>query len=292
MKVCTKCGESKPATREYFHARKSRLRNECKDCAKKYRVSNKKRIAANGKKRYDANKEQVNIDAKIWRDANPEKVTARRKKDYELNKDKILAKNKKWSDANKEHRSAYNKVWRDGCKEERIIYQKEYYQENKETAKQNASEYRRNNPETVYLTRRKYYDNNKERIGRTNNQYRLNNKERYVIASERRRAKKKLLISTFSIKDLTDCLNFFDHKDAYTGLPMTIVSQDHVIPSTNGGAYVRQNIILCEKSINSSKNKSDMETWYKRQPFFSEERLAKIYEWIGMKNGHQQLSLI
>ena len=33
------------------------------------------------------------------------------------------------------------------------------------------------------------------------------------------------------------------------------------------------------KNYNSSKKDKDLLEWYKEQPFFSEERLQKIYEW-------------
>jgi len=113
-----------------------------------------------------------------------------------------------------------------------------------------------------------------------------------VFKSQKRRNLKRGLLSTFSGKDLDDCLKFFDNKDAYTGLAMGIISQDHVTPVTSGGSYVRQNIVPCEKSINSSKSNSDMETWYRKQSFFDEKRLNKIYKWIGYSNGIQQLSLL
>jgi hypothetical protein len=113
-----------------------------------------------------------------------------------------------------------------------------------------------------------------------------------LIASQTRIAREKKVISTFTKSEWVECLEFFNYKDAYTGLPMEKVTQDHVSPVSKGGAYVKQNIVPCEANINSSKNNSDMEVWYKLQPFYSEERLKRIYKWMGIKNNTQQLSII
>ncbi len=44
LKKCSKCGESKPATPEYFHRNKSNndgLRYDCKECSERYNQSEK-----------------------------------------------------------------------------------------------------------------------------------------------------------------------------------------------------------------------------------------------------------
>jgi hypothetical protein len=97
-----------------------------------------------------------------------------------------------------------------------------------------------------------------------------------------RRAKKKNTAGQYKVEDWRECLRFFNNLDAYTGMPMKIPSQDHVISLSKGGLHVRRNIIPCESSINSKKQDSDMETWYRKQEFFSEERLQKIYDWISI----------
>jgi 5-methylcytosine-specific restriction endonuclease McrA len=117
-------------------------------------------------------------------------------------------------------------------------------------------------------------------------------RKKSYIHLNRRKTRKQNCIATLTSDEFEECLAYFDFKDAYTGLPMEIISQDHVIPLSKGGGYVKQNIIPCEKSINSSKNNSDMETWYRQQPFFDEGRLQKIYDWIGMKDDVQQLSIL
>jgi hypothetical protein len=95
-----------------------------------------------------------------------------------------------------------------------------------------------------------------------------------------RKARKKKVIADLTSSQWKECLKFFNYKDAYTGLTMNTISQDHIIPLAKYGIYSKTNIIPCDIKINSSKNNNDMEEWYKKQPFFTKERLQKIYEWI------------
>ena len=64
IKKCTKCGEEKPATAEYFHrdARKTLgLTSQCKSCRNKYYEENREKISAYGKKYYEENREQKKV---------------------------------------------------------------------------------------------------------------------------------------------------------------------------------------------------------------------------------------
>ena len=75
-KICTKCGEEKPNTSEFFYVKnryKSGLDSSCKDCCKEYCRENKDRKAA-----YD----------KIWYEKNKLKQAEHNKKSYEENKEK------------------------------------------------------------------------------------------------------------------------------------------------------------------------------------------------------------
>lgn len=119
-----------------------------------------------------------------------------------------------------------------------------------------------------------------------------NGKLNKVRTFHNRNAAKNKTIHNFTKSEWEECLKFFDYKDAYTGLPMEIISQDHIIPVSKGGSYTKQNIVPCERRINSSKSNTDMGKWYKLQPFYSEERLNKIHEWMGIKDNKQQLSIL
>jgi len=293
MKVCTKCEESKPATKEYFKARKScknGIEGICKICVKKrdkqYNLDNKEKIRAVKMVYLEENKDKIANYHKNYRLVNGERLKESKGIYIEENKEQVLARLKRYRDIpeNKEIASAYAKKYQEENKDAIKQRGKIYYELHKEIIKQQHVD----NQESI----KKYAIDNMDKISKRRSNWKKSNKDKVNVSTQKRRAIKKSLISTFSNKDLEDCLNFFNYVDAYTGSPMKKISQDHIIPIIMGGHYVRQNIVPCEKTINSSKGKSNMESWYKRQPFFSEERLAKIHEWIGMKNGHQQLSLI
>jgi len=207
----------------------------------------------------------------------------------EENWDEIKLRNKKYKEGNKDIIKVKNKIYSD--KEERREEVRKYNKKNKIKFKVRDKKYRKEHPEKCIKTKessRKYREKNKDKIS----QYKKDNRDKCNVISQRRRTRKKLLLSTLTIEEWKDCLDFFNCKDAYTGLDMKIISQDHIIPLSKNGCYVRENIIPCEKCVNSSKNNSDMELWYKSQTFYDEERLNKIYEWIGFENNNQQLAPI
>ncbi|QAT40847.1 HNH endonuclease [Clostridium sp. JN-9] len=84
-------------------------------------------------------------------------------------------------------------------------------------------------------------------------------------------------------QDWLFALAYFKNQCCYCGESSNL-TKDHIIPVKAGGAYTRNNIIPCCKSCNSSKNSNDMLEWYEKQPFFSQDRLDKIYEYVGFIN--------
>jgi hypothetical protein len=158
---------------------------------------------------------------------------------------------------------------------------------------------RQSKEQTAYVSHAKYlrYKNDESIMKRRRGSVKKwakteKGKQTRKTLEQSRRAKKKKIIVLYSVKDWRECLKYFDNKDAYTGLLMEKPSQDHVIPLSKGGLHVKSNVIPCELNINCKKQDSDMETWYRQQEFFSEERLQKIYAWIGMKENVQQISIL
>jgi len=83
-KRCSKCGEVKPATTEFFHKHpegKFGLRPDCKTC-----------FSARTKRYAELNKEQIRAQRKQFRIANKEKIAAANKAHYEANKERIIAR--------------------------------------------------------------------------------------------------------------------------------------------------------------------------------------------------------
>lgn len=171
----------------------------------------------------------------------------------------------------------------DQANKERIKkYQAEYGQKNKEK----LSEYKKKWSEEKGPDRSEYFEKYREenrdahRKWRTQNYKKPESRERYRLACTRRRALKRKAKGNFTGEDWKECLKYFDFKDAYTGEEMKVVSADHVIPLSRDGRNDIRNIVPCENSINNRKHRTIFEKWYRKQDFFSEERLNRIYDWM------------
>ena len=81
------------------------------------------------------------------------------------------------------------------------------------------------------------------------------------------------------IEDWAMALNYFDNLCAYCGSSAPL-EQDHVVPISKGGSSSIDNIMPACKRCNSSKCTTEMLSWYKRQPFFNQERLDKILRYL------------
>lgn len=112
-KTCSKCGETKPATTEYF-ARQKRsqdgLRPDCKTCGRKrgraYYAANRECIAKRQQARYNADlersREQSRIRSREWRAANTERAAENARKYYVANRTRHAELMRAWYVANKE----------------------------------------------------------------------------------------------------------------------------------------------------------------------------------------------
>lgn len=81
-------------------------------------------------------------------------------------------------------------------------------------------------------------------------------------------------------------LDFFNWECAYTGEKilddLSNCHREHVVPLSKGGDNGIWNVVPALDWVNLSKNNNNMEVWYRKQPYFSEERLEKIYEYIDL----------
>ena len=80
-RVCTKCGEEKPETTEYFHRAKNRrdgLYTICKECkekaVRKWQAENYEKVKERNRRYYAKNPEKVKEMVKRYKAENPEKV--------------------------------------------------------------------------------------------------------------------------------------------------------------------------------------------------------------------------
>ena len=71
----------------------------------------------------------------------------------------------------------------------------------------------------------------------------------------------------------------FDYKCAYCGVDGA-ATLDHIKPRFSGGQSLTSNLISCCSKCNTSKDNENVETWYKRQAFYSLNRHHTIKDWI------------
>jgi hypothetical protein len=127
---------------------------------------------------------------------------------------------------------------------------------------------------------------------RIKNQHTESYKETQRIKRQRRTAIKRKLPATYTKNDWHECKNNFDSCCAYCGTKSKKLTQDHFIAVRNGGEYTANNIVPSCQKCNSSKSAHDFFEWYPRQPFYSPEREQKILDYLGYKDGVQQLSIL
>lgn len=113
--------------------------------------------------------------------------------------------------------------------------------------------------------------------------YRKNHVETCNESNRRYRNRKISAGGGYSAMEAARCLAFFDYRCAYSGQPLGNDYQfDHVVPVSSGGKSCITNLVPCLPTVNLSKSSSDVDKWYKKQVFYSQERYDRIMEWISV----------
>ena len=99
------------------------------------------------------------------------------------------------------------------------------------------------------------------------------------IGGQKRRGEEEPQLSH---QEWKECLIFFGGECAYCGCTANKgqkMTRDHLSALSKGGKTIQSNIIPACKSCNSSKGAEDFREWYMKQPFFSQERLNRVFKW-------------
>lgn len=70
----------------------------------------------------------------------------------------------------------------------------------------------------------------------------------------------------------------WNHKCGYCGEDAT--SLDHIVPRFKSGSSNRHNLLPCCRKCNTNKGSEEMQSWFKKQPFFSFATLGRIEAWV------------
>ena len=135
-KTCTKCGEEKTLTSEYFYKAKSNtdgFHGSCKECMKKaarerwavYYPENKDKLYETKKIYRKANEKKYKASTLLYRITNKEKLNEKNRDYYKKNKEKILERTSKYTQANKElHKKRVSSWAKRNRKKLAVAYQK------------------------------------------------------------------------------------------------------------------------------------------------------------------------
>ena len=190
----------------------------------------------------------------------------------------------------------YRKKNRDAIKKQKDIYNKN----NEDDLKEKAKQHRELNKERMAEYDKQYYEKNRELRLEQQAEWRYENKE-YIkeykkenaqsikVCGQKRRARKRRLPHTLTTKEWIETLQEFNNSCGYCGIleeehikeTNQALQQEHIIPISKYGGYVKENIIPACRSCNSSKVDNDMVEWYCKNQAFDSERLFKIIEFIG-----------
>lgn len=180
--------------------------------------------------------------------------------------------------------------WRKANPERKRKQSKRWYQSNREKALENAKRWQRQNPKP----RRPMTEDDKQRL----REWTAANRERARLsrkAREHRRAERcRQRCGLFPVRghDLHMRFTQFNMQCAYCSSKCS-PTLDHFLPLANGGTHALSNLIPACHDCNSRKRDLDPETWYRAQPFFTEQRWRTILRILGKQRGSiGQLSLM
>lgn len=159
--------------------------------------------------------------------------------------------------------------YRADCKECRKPITKKYYNENTEKCIKTSSEWIKENKDRYNELRKQWLQSENGLL------YKFN-------GHNKRRSNEENQGNGINKEQWMEMMEFFEWKCAYSGISLTKDNRsiDHIIPLHKNGENEVWNCVPMYQPYNSSKHINDMEEWYRKQEYFSEENLKKIYQWI------------
>lgn len=87
---------------------------------------------------------------------------------------------------------------------------------------------------------------------------------------------------TFTHQEWKEALIFFGGSCVYCGGTVKKgqrLTKDHLVPLSKGGRTTPANIVPACAACNCGKGASEWRDWFMKQPFFSQDRMNKIFKW-------------
>jgi 5-methylcytosine-specific restriction endonuclease McrA len=233
-KVCTKCGEEHPATKEHFPPVGKGLRPRCRPCWRQYEReyfwANRERKREAAKRKW-ANADKAEARAKLneWKMANPDKV-----REIELRR---LQRIKETPELRAKARERVRRH-RERLGEEHNRRQREARQAKPEAARGYTKKWRENNLEKARAGYRAYREANPEKV---------------IAHGELRRARMLGAEGEFTGDDVIALIKQHGRVCYYCREKLKKFQVDHFVPLSRGGSNWPRNLVIACRSCNLAK---------------------------------------
>lgn len=219
-----------------------------------------------------------------------------RKVYYQQNKEKHREQEHAWRQRNLEADRANRKAWRQRNREKCRGYTNAYYARNLQTEREKAREFYRQNreaekarkkacrdrdPEKWKAYWRNWSERNRERCRASTRAWQERNPEKAKEWTRQRaaakRASRRIALAPLTLAEKIVIFASFGDCCAYCGIDGKL-TVDHVLPLSKGGLDEAGNVVPACLDCNCRKRTAPVEQWYRRQPFFTEDRWLKIQQ--------------
>jgi hypothetical protein len=172
-----------------------------------------------------------------------------------------------------ESRRARSRRWRQENPDKHLENNRRWRQENSDEHREYCRCWIRDNPDKSRINARRWKHKNPDKC-------RESKRARDVLERTGRRQS----VDPVTLQQIDARFAIWKNRCAFCGVAASDprnhgrkrLTVEHVLAITKGGLDEASNIIPACTSCNSSKHNNPVETWYRRQPFFSETRWRKI----------------
>lgn len=294
LKKCTKCGEEKPFTAEYFKRDKyykSGLSSQCRQCTRQYAQDNQEKLRAQRQRYRLENPEKIAESARQYRLKNADKLAEYRQQ----HREKLAEYDRQYQQKHRIRKAEYRRLYHQQHREERHEYLRRYRLENADDVKASKLRHYYDNRDRILEDRRRDYQERRDLMLERRRNYAQKNPHITRAARLRRKARKRVLPNAYTGRHWLLCLDYWHGCCAVCGGQLKDLfgdvspHADHWValtdPRTNNPGTVPENMIcLCSK-CNSNKKNKDPEQWLIQR--YSKKKAAEIlkrieayFEWI------------
>jgi hypothetical protein len=230
-------------------------------------------------KYYEQHREQSCAAARQWHVANRERSLQNKRAWHAKNCHHSNARKRAWWHGNKSRAHAAQRLWRESNREKHLESSRQWRQINVYRHRENAKKWREANIDRHKENHRQWRLKNLEHVKQALREWRQANPDSCreyrrsrsaLLRSGRRRALESLTLNT-RIKRFA----IWSNSCAYCYCRGKMEA-DHVLALNSGGLHEPVNIVPACRRCNASKSDNPVETWYRKQPFFTEARWRKI----------------